>query len=265
MLRVLRTKFGIPGLISVMALCLAMGGAAYAAKSGFIITKTNQIKPSVLKSLQGKQGPPGSPGPQGSAGANGKDGANGTPGTGVTNASVPVGVPSECTNLGGTKFTAGSAPPTFACNGKAGIAGPEGPPGPTCNEAGECLLPPEATSTGTFAVATSKAAPAVRTAISFPLRLSAEPAFHYVAEQIEAAPPECPGSSSEPKAEPGNVCIYQSGGVHLESGEAFGTPDTTSGVALFFFLEEEAGEFFEEGSAYGSWAVTACPEEGCAP
>jgi hypothetical protein len=224
----LRTKFGIPGLISVIALVFVMGGAAYAAKSGFIITKTSQIKPSVLKSLQGKDGAVGP------AGSNGSNGTNGAPGG----------------------------------QGKEGPQGPkgkEGPAGPSCDPSGECLLPSGATETGVWAVQTARAVPAVRTAISFPLRLSEVPTFHFIPQPevgpppTPTPPPECPGTSSEPKALPGNLCIYE--GDATPSG--FERPpqnaaiDGKSGMTLYFFLKEVGGEFIEEGAATGSWAVTA--------
>jgi hypothetical protein len=72
-------------VIALLALFFALGGTAIAAKH-YLITSASQIKPSVLKQLQGKTGPPGSAGANGSNGANGAQGlqgpqgANGPPG-----------------------------------------------------------------------------------------------------------------------------------------------------------------------------------------
>lgn len=67
------------GVIAILALVLALGGTAVAA-SRYVITKSSQIKPSVLKELKGKQGPKGSPGSQGPRGLAGPQGAAGPAG-----------------------------------------------------------------------------------------------------------------------------------------------------------------------------------------
>src|SRR5690349_20555937 len=73
------------GVLAVVALFFALGGSALAAKH-YLITKTSQIKPSVLKSLKGKTGKTGATGaagpagPAGAAGAAGKEGKQGPPG-----------------------------------------------------------------------------------------------------------------------------------------------------------------------------------------
>jgi hypothetical protein len=89
-----------PGLaIAVVALFIALGGTAFAAKH-YLITSTSQIKPTVLKKLRGKRGlagPTGATGAKGAAGAAGPAGAPGAPGK----------------------------------EGPAGKEGKEGPPGPT--------------------------------------------------------------------------------------------------------------------------------------
>jgi hypothetical protein len=143
----LRNRFGIPGVISVIALVFAMAGGAYAAKK-YVITSTSQIKPSVLKSLTGKAGP------QGPAGANGKDGANGSSGTngkdgnsgspGAVGKSVVVGSfttedeeleepPGEpCSLNGGSEVEVeGSGEVKYVCNGSPWAAGGTLPTGAT--------------------------------------------------------------------------------------------------------------------------------------
>jgi hypothetical protein len=63
--------------MAALALFLAVGGIAVAAKH-YLVTSTTQIKPSVLKALQGAHGPRGAQGPRG---APGSQGIQGNPGT----------------------------------------------------------------------------------------------------------------------------------------------------------------------------------------
>jgi hypothetical protein len=88
MLSRLRRGFGVPGVISVVALVFAMTGGAFAAK--YLITSTKQISPSVLKKLKGATGPAGAQGlagakgdsgPQGAAGKEGPEGPEGPEGS----------------------------------------------------------------------------------------------------------------------------------------------------------------------------------------
>jgi hypothetical protein len=53
--------------IAVLALFVALGGSAFAAKS-YVITRPGQIKPSVLRRLRGPRGPVGPQGPGGPQG-----------------------------------------------------------------------------------------------------------------------------------------------------------------------------------------------------
>jgi hypothetical protein len=83
--------------IALLALFFALGGTAIAAKH-YLITSASQIKPSVLKQLQGKTGPPGPAGANGSNGANGTQGpqgANGPPGPTTLSAITVHQGPSE--------------------------------------------------------------------------------------------------------------------------------------------------------------------------
>ena len=69
-------------IVAWLALFVAMGGTSLAAKS-YVISSTQQIKPSVLKKLKGRNGQPGakgSPGAEGKAGPEGKVGPEGKAG-----------------------------------------------------------------------------------------------------------------------------------------------------------------------------------------
>jgi hypothetical protein len=69
----------VSGILAAIALFLALGGSAVAANH-YLITKTSQIKPSVLSQLKGRDGANGAngasvvPGPQGPAGPQGAAG-----------------------------------------------------------------------------------------------------------------------------------------------------------------------------------------------
>src|SRR6187399_358703 len=76
--------------VAVLALVLALGGSAIAAKK-YLITSTKQISPSVLKKLKGAQGLAGPAGTAGATGAKGDAGPAGKDGVSVTTKAIPVG------------------------------------------------------------------------------------------------------------------------------------------------------------------------------
>jgi hypothetical protein len=107
MLSPLRSRFGIPGVISVIALVFAMFGGAYAATNngGGKATASAKGKPGP-RGPKGPKGDPGPAGPQGPAGAKGDTGAKGDKGdTGNTGAQGPQGVPGPPGEDGETGFT----------------------------------------------------------------------------------------------------------------------------------------------------------------
>lgn len=72
--------------IALVALFFSLAGTGIAA-SRYLITSTSQIKPSVLKQLQGARGPQGPQGSQGPTGPQGFAGQQGLPGAnGIANA-----------------------------------------------------------------------------------------------------------------------------------------------------------------------------------
>lgn len=237
MLKRIHDKLGTAGFVlAIVALVVALGGTALAAKGVFTKKQEKKII-QIAKKYAGKDGAPGPKGDTGAAGAQGPKGDAGPKGD----------------------------------KGDTGSQGPEGPPGPT-----ETVLPPGKTSTGLWAFSGKEHAayllinfplrvqPAPRSA---PAEAGTGNPEHYLFPGETS--PVCPGSFASPDAEPGNLCIYikalhnVSPEFPLEIGTA--TADPTSG-----WVGEFKPESGKEGFGNGSWAVTAkCPlneqeeEEDC--
>lgn len=206
MLKGIHNKLGPAGLlVAVVALVAALGGAALA--KGVIITKLNQISPSVQKKLKGKRGPVGLQGPAGPQGPSGPQGPKGD--TGPRGESGPMGEEGE-----------------------------QGPPGPV-----ETKLPAGKTSTGVWSFV-DEGSPFGSVAISFPLRVEPAPNPHWIGEG-EPPTEECPGTAEAPDAAPGNLCIYAkiTGGSSSHFYTEEFTIDPTSGWIGYFELEGKAFGF----------------------
>jgi hypothetical protein len=268
MFSTLRTRFGIPGVISVMALVFAMFGGAYAASNsseGGKATASAKAKqgPRGKTGKTGPAGPAGPVGPQGPVGAKGDagaPGAAGAPGIGATTASF-AGNQHGC-GVGGVEVKSAGAP-NFVCNGKNGTNGTTG---------FTKTLPPEATETGAWVFNPFKAEDTppqefILTAVSFPIPLQAGiPAANVHIQPLDFNGTEgedCPGNVDDPKAKPGHLCLYPGDLVGTgsatpvaEGGEISPlgaiTQDGTSrsGFVLSYF-------FAPETVFLGSWAVTA--------
>lgn len=231
---------------STLALVLAMSGGALAA-SHYIITSKKQIKPSVLRSLQGASGQKGAQGTAGKNGANGAPGAQGERG--------PQGEPGK-NGTPGSPWTAGGT------------------------------LPAGATETGTWLVsevAENSEFEGLKgfmlAAISFPVPLEAAlsnseecsekhdclAAVVTVKEQTEhTAPSACKGTAASPTATPGHLCVYVNSlsteslteeqihtGVLSPAGE-FVEGTGTTGAIIGFSGPQNAEVLHGEGT----WAVT---------
>jgi hypothetical protein len=82
----------VTSAVAILALFIALGGSAIAANH-YLITKTSQIKPSVLSKLKGKAGATGPAGTAGALGATGPAGASGPQGpAGPSNVSALITV-----------------------------------------------------------------------------------------------------------------------------------------------------------------------------
>jgi hypothetical protein len=290
MFSTLRTRFGIPGVISVIALVFAMLGGAYAANNssgGGKSTASAKAKkgprgPKGATGPQGPAGPQGAAGAKGDAGANGSNGTNGTNGTSAEAVSFS-GAKGGCTE-GGTEVKS-AKPTTFVCNGKKGENGQTG-----FTE----VLPAGKTETGTFTLLAEVAGLPVAS-VSFPIPLAdplGEGDVHLIApngEELlkeglvtptEVPPTDCgsgietPGgpeiNAANPQAAPGNLCVYL-GGETEEVTEGMGSQliaDPSYECRAFGCLGEGAGasiagariyavEAAEGAAAWGTWAVTA--------
>src|SRR4051794_13200366 len=127
MFSTLRNRFGIPGVISVIALVFAMLGGAYAASNssggGKAAASAKAKKgPRGPKGPKGDTGPAGPAGPAGPVGAKGDAGAAGTNGTnGVSPSGTAFGGEANGCKEGGVKFVGANT--TVACNGVKGQTG----------------------------------------------------------------------------------------------------------------------------------------------
>jgi hypothetical protein len=93
--------------------------------------------------------------------------------------------------------------------------------------------------------------------ISFGFRLSAAPAVHFIAAGT-TAPSECPGTVADPKANPGNLCVYEQDFLNRGSVTIFraGPPavDAADRSGAGLWLQPQAAG---NSWSYGTWAVTA--------
>jgi hypothetical protein len=261
----LRNRFGIPGVISVIALVFAMFGGAYAATNdggGNRATASAKAKKGP-PGPRGKTGPAGPAGPAGSAGAkgdsgapgaNGKDGSNGAPGangTSVTSEEFAGEKEGHCKE-GGSKFTAGGTK-TFACNGSPWTAGG--------------TLPSEKTETGAWAVAGPNLEGSKKALIPISFAIPLEEAIEFshavIMKKGEVAKAGCgTGTAAAPTADPGFLCVYTTEGSlgnspFVIAAGGFSGGASTSGA---FILSTELKNGTDDGEAeavYGTWAVTA--------
>ncbi len=258
MLSPLRNRFGIPGVISVIALVFAMMGGAYAASSnsGGKATASAKAKkgPRGPKGPAGPSGPTGPAGPAGPAakgdtGAKGDKGDPGTPGKdgknilagSFTGDAEPEGEP--CNEAGGSEFEVeGSGNAEYVCNGAGGGGG--GFP---------AVLPPGATETGAWA---SMVEGEEFTAASFAIPLEEAPAETAIVPVAGPVPANCDDGEGEapsaenPEADPGVFCVFV-GATFGGQVEGINTPQNGSGSG------RTGAVIYSVDAVMGTWAVTA--------
>jgi len=246
MFSTLRTRFGIPGVISVIALVFAMLGGAYAASNGSGQLASSSARhhkkhknskakrgprgPKGATGPAGPMGPAGLPGAPGAKGDNGSNGSNGSDGSNGTSATTAAYSGSECAN-GGIEVNSAS-PTAYVCNGEDGQTG--------FTE----TLPSGKTETGTWGF-TKGATVTQLVPLSFNIPLASAVPAHYLTYEDEPTA-ECPGSGEEPAAAPGNLCIYEVEETYATYQNSY---NAKSGAVLIFTSVAASG--------YGTWAVTA--------
>jgi len=239
----IHNKLGTAGLVvAIVALVAALTGAAYAASDNHLSGGEKKEVKKIAKKFAGKPGatgPTGPAGPAGAAGPTGPAGAEGKPGAdGKAGATGPTGPTGKTGATGAT--------------GPTGLTGEAGP----CTEANpECVLPSGATLSGHWSYGELLEVAFAASSISFNVPLEEAPELVYVKEGEEEVE-GCPGSVSEPAADPGVLCVYEGftpinprGKFSQELTELLGV--NTSGTTLIF----ETG--FEPSLMQGTWAVTA--------
>jgi hypothetical protein len=282
MLSPLRNRFGIPGVIAVIALVFAMLGGAYAATNSSGGGKAT----ASAKAKRGPKGPKGATGPvgpqgpaglsggkgdkgdKGDAGTNGTPGSPGAPGKSVTVAEVIPGE-EECEELGGAIVKVqGATEGTEVCNGEEGEKGEKGDPWTA-----DGTLPPGATETGTWGFnGTTGDNPGVYAAISFPIKLAEGLEREHI--HIQTDPDFSPfcgeainGVYFSPTSLPGELCVYVNEAITESVPFVNATFDSITPISLSGEVEEVSVvggllHFTMTGVGYGfgSFAVTGCSQ-----
>jgi hypothetical protein len=153
--------------------------------------------------------------------------------------------------------------------GLRGLAGPPGPVGPQGAQGAQgaqgpagpitAAAPAGVTLRGNYAVSQTGSTNFAVDAFSFVLRLSAAPAVHYI-NVGAAAPPECPGTATDPQAAPGHLCVYEAnatnttsrGVVNAESPAGTLAQASREGAGIYMFPTNVNHAYI-----WGSWAVTS--------
>jgi hypothetical protein len=214
--------------VALIALVMAMGGSAVAAS---LITskqikdgtiQTTDISKRALKALKGKTGAKGATGAAGPAGPAGPAGAAGAQGA----------------------------------KGDKGDKGDQGDPGPLLS-----TLPSGKTLVGEYNIGgdVATAGHFLYANLSFQFPLASAPTGHIIL--ADASTTDCPGTSANPQAAPGQLCLYESHSTNkgtmfslcsLAGSCSDANAPSKFGVAIE--LNSTAAGF---AFSTGTWAVTA--------
>jgi collagen triple helix repeat protein len=274
----LRNRFGIPGVISVIALVFAMIGGAYAASSGGGDATASAKKKLAKKGPRGPrgprgpagpagpQGPAGAPGAKGDKGDAGANGSNGAAGKSVTVTSVDPGE-LECNSLGGAIVKQeGASSGVEVCNGEDGANGQDGANGEPWTAGG--TLPDGATQTGSWSWTGPTTDAAYPTALPFAISLPAplpEANVHFSTEANFSD--TCTGTVANPTAPKAHLCVYAPGGSvggftafeYIGDPSSFDTNTTLpedKGASLAGAVLILKNIFFPNLTVSGTYAVT---------
>lgn len=221
-------RFGVPGVIAVIALVFAMFGGAYAASSGGLNPKQKKEVKKIAKQFAGQDGAPGAQGPKGDTGSQGPEGEQG-----------PKGDPGE----DGT-FSTEPLPSGETLTGVWSAAG-----NVTEDISLEAIsFPIKVSPAPTVYLQVPSLGAAVKAAPGTPF---AFPGDALTEEQFEAV---CTGSAAEPKASKGTVCVYVGSATNNATGlaelVAYLVGPSSYGVSI-------PAKFSGKGTMRGTWAVTA--------
>ncbi|MGA2756333.1 MAG: hypothetical protein ABSF58_03160 [Solirubrobacteraceae bacterium] len=179
----------ISGVLAVIALFLAGGGAAYA--SSYLVTSAHQIKPSVLAQLRGQRGARGYTGKQGKTGASSTNG-------GTTNGAPPAqGVADSVGPAGATGAAGQVGPPGVnGTNGTAGADGADGINSPLVVTASATSTGPDSGACGDWATDTYNRTWVIQPQEdgSYTIYEQVKGTFVTLADVGEPNPSSCPGT-----------------------------------------------------------------------
>jgi hypothetical protein len=258
-----RDRFGTAGLVvAIVALVAALGGTAYAANAALSGKQKKEVE-KISKKFAGKPGAPGAagtPGPAGAPGAKGDTGAKGGDGVpGANGKTVVIGSTAPgCGSPGGKTIEVAGEPGTKQniCNGNSAEF-PE-------------ALPSGKTETGTWGALATKEGPGAVVALPFnipmPHTLDAAhvvklPEVYNGEDEAGTEHENCPGTSENPRAKEGFLCVYIGNAIGASSIESIFNPNeglfgpagaANTGAALF--LTATAGT---EIIISGTYAVTS--------
>jgi hypothetical protein len=134
--------------------------------------------------------------------------------------------------------------------GVQGLQGIQGPPGPITGEA-----PPGVTLRGNYALTHAGSLAPAFGAVSFPLRLSVAPTVHYIPVS-EPPPAECPGNGTNPQANPGHLCVYETNVNNVGARLLFNPETSQLGASREGVGIQINPSSTDQAVVWGSWAVT---------